>query len=58
MLMTIMRIVCYIALGLMVGVILMSLVASSGYKAKCDNCIYKEVLEIFEIGGGEDETEE
>ena len=55
MLMTIMGIVCYISLGLMVGVILMSLAASSGYKAKCDNCIYREVLEMFELGGEEDE---
>lgn len=53
MLMSIMAIVCYLSLGLMVGVILTSLVASSGYRSKCDNCI----LKAFIIGGGDDERE-
>ncbi len=54
MLMSIMAIVCYLSMGLMVGVILTSLVASSGHRSKCDNCI----LKAFAIGGGEDDTEE
>ena len=54
MLMSIMAIVCYLSLGLMVGIILTSLVASSGYRSKCDNCI----LKVFIAGGDEDETEE
>ena len=55
MLWSIMSIVLWVSLGLMIGVILMSLVANSGYQHKCDDCIYTELIEMFELWGEDDE---
>lgn len=55
MLMPIMGIICYGSLGLMVGIVIMSMIANSGYQHKCDDCIYTELLEMFEMWGDDDE---
>ena len=52
MLWSIMSIVLWVSLGLMIGVILMSLVANSGYHHKCDDCI---IVKMFELWGEDDE---
>ena len=41
-----MGVVCYVSLGLMIGVVIMSVIANSGYIHKCDNCILKEMFAL------------
>ena len=38
----------FMLVGLLIGVALTACVGRSGYIHKCDNCIYQEVLEMFE----------
>lgn len=38
----------FMLLGLLIGVVIMSLCAASGYTHKCDNCVFKEILEDME----------
>ena len=40
--------ILFMLVGLLIGVALMACVGISGYIHKCDNCIYQEVLEMFE----------
>ena len=44
--------ILFFLVGLMVGVAIMACVSASGYDHKCDNCVFREVLELME---GDDE---
>lgn len=47
MLMSIMGIICYVSLGLMIGVVIMSVIANSGYIHKCDDCFLKDMFSLY-----------
>lgn len=47
--------ILFILVGVCIGVALMAFVGASGYEHKCDNCIFREIIEIVEMEGDDNE---
>lgn len=45
--------ILFILVGVFIGIALMACVSASGYEHKCDNCVFREIVEM--IGGDENE---
>ena len=41
--------ILFLLVGVCIGIAIMACVSVTGYEHKCDNCVYKEVLEMMEV---------